>query len=146
MQPTSVDGSAIPPRSTGKSIWAVAAGVLAVIVLSLGTDALLHGTGIFPPVGQRMSDALFALATAYRALYGIVGGYIAAQIAPRRPIFHALILGVVGAVLSAIGAIATCNAGPEFGPKWYPLALVATALPTAWIGGLARQAKEGLKR
>lgn len=135
MQTASVDGSANPPRSAGRSIWAIVAGVVAVIVLSLGTDALLHGTGVFPPVGRPMSDALFALATAYRVVYGIVGGYIAARIAPRRPMFHALILGLVGMVLSVIGAIATWNAGPEFGPKWYPLALVNTALPGAWIGG-----------
>ncbi len=30
----------------------------------------------------------------------------------------------------------TWDRGPEFGPHWYPLALVATALPCAWAGGL----------
>ena len=40
-------------------------------------------------------------------------------------------------------AAATWNKGPEFGPHWYPLALVATALPCAWLGGrLGRQAEE----
>jgi hypothetical protein len=35
----------------------------------------------------------------------------------------------------------TWSAGPEFGPKWYPLALVALALPSVWAGGkLARRA------
>jgi hypothetical protein len=48
---------------------------------------------------------------------------------------HALILGAVGVVLSLIGLLATWNKGPEFGPKWYPLALVVLALPCAWIGG-----------
>jgi hypothetical protein len=136
MQTASSNGPVSHPRSVGRSVRAILFGVVAVIVLSLGTDALMHGTGVFPPLGKAMSDALFALATAYRIVYGIVGGYIAARFAPSRPMFHALILGLVGMVLSVIGAIATWNAGPEFGPKWYPLALVNTALPGAWIGGL----------
>jgi hypothetical protein len=41
------------------------AGVLVGVGLSLGTDAALHKTGIFPALGQRMSNELFALATAY---------------------------------------------------------------------------------
>ena len=51
---------------------------------------------------------------------------------------HALIGGLVGLVLSTVGAVATWNAGPAFGPHWYPLALVATALPCAWLGGQLR--------
>jgi hypothetical protein len=30
------------------------------------------------------------------------------------------------------------NGGPTFGPHWYPLALVATAMPCAWLGGKLR--------
>jgi hypothetical protein len=35
--------------------------------------------------------------------------------------------------------VGTWNSGPEFGPKWYPLALVVVALPCAWLGGRLRQ-------
>jgi hypothetical protein len=48
---------------------------------------------------------------------------------------HALVLGVIGVVISAIGAAATWNRGPAFGPHWYPLLLVVVAMPCAWIGG-----------
>jgi len=37
--------------------------------------------------------------------------------------------------LSIVGAVATWDRGPGFGPKWYPLALVAIAIPSAWLGG-----------
>ena len=37
------------------------------------------------------------------------------------------------------GAVATWNAGPAFGPHWYPLALVVTALPCVWAGGLLHE-------
>jgi hypothetical protein len=123
------------PRRILRSIAAVFAGVVAVFILSLGTDLVMHGTGIFPPWFQAMSDALFVLALAYRIVYGVAGGYIAARLAPDRPMLHALVLGVVGFALSIAGAVGTWNRGPEFGPKWYPLALVATALPCAWVGG-----------
>jgi peptidoglycan/LPS O-acetylase OafA/YrhL len=82
-----------------------------------------------------MSNPLFVLAAAYRVVYAVAGGYVAARVAPRRPMAHALALGVVGLVVSAAGAAATWNEGPAFGPRWYPLALVATALPCAWAGG-----------
>jgi hypothetical protein len=48
---------------------------------------------------------------------------------------HALALGVVGVVVSALGAVATWNRGPAFGPHWYPLALIAISMPCAWLGG-----------
>jgi len=125
-----------PPRRIGRSIGAVLAGFVAVVVLSLSTDMVLHATGVFPPWGQAMSDALFVLATLYRTIYSVAGSYIAARLAPDRPMTHALALGVVGLAVSIAGTLATWNQGPEFGPHWYPLALVALAMPCAWVGGL----------
>jgi hypothetical protein len=126
---------ALGPARILRSIGAVLAGVLLVFILSLGTDVLLHATGIFPPWFQPMSTPLWVLATAYRIVYGIAGGYLTARLAPDRPLGHALILGVVGLVLSIAGVVGTWNAGPEYGPRWYPIALVVTALPCAWLGG-----------
>ena len=123
--------SRIIPRSIG----AVFAGVLAVIILSLATDVIMHATGVHPPWFQPMSTPLWIFATVYRIVFGIAGGYIAARLAPSRPMKHALAVGVVGFILSIAGAIGTWNAGPEYGPTWYPLALVVIAIPCAWIGG-----------
>jgi hypothetical protein len=127
------------PRSVLRSVAAVFAGVLVVFILSLGTDVVMHATGIFPPWFQPMAGTLFMLALAYRIVYGIAGGYIAARLAADRPMAHAIALGVVGLFLSIAGTVGTWNKGPEFGPKWYPLALVATALPCAWLGGKLRR-------
>ena len=123
------------PRRVLRRTGAVLAGLLAVIILSIGTYAALHATGVFPPWGQPMVDALFLLATAYRTVYGVAGSYIAARLAPDRPMLHALALGVVGLAVSIAGAAATWDAGPAFGPKWYPLSLIALAMPCAWAGG-----------
>ena len=124
-----------PQRNILRSVGAVLAGLFFVIIITTATDAIMHATGIFPPWGQPMSDSLFVLALAYRIVYGIVGGYITARLAPGKPVKHAVLLGVVGFVLSLGGAAATWDRGPEFGPKWYPLALIVIAIPTAWLGG-----------
>ena len=133
-----------PPRrrliaSPARTIGAVLAGFFATFILSVATDLVLHATDVFPPWGQPMSNALFVLATVYRTIYTVAGGYITARLAPNRPMGHALSLGVVGLFAAIAGTIATWDKGPEFGPKWYPLALVVTAIPCTWLGGKLAQ-------
>lgn len=130
-----VETSDAPPKRTGRSIWALFAGFLVVAGLSTAADAVMHATGVFPPMGEPMADSRFLLATAYRVVFAILGCYLTARLAPARPMKHALIGGAIGFVLATLGAVATWNEGPAFGPHWYPLALVATALPCAWLGG-----------
>lgn len=92
----------------------------------------MHATGIYPPWFHYMPDSLFLLATAYRIVYSVLGSYLTVRLAPHRPMLHALILGVVGVLLSIAGAVSTWNKGPEFGPKWYPITLIVIAIPLAW--------------
>jgi hypothetical protein len=127
-----------PPRRLGRSAVALLAAFVAVFVLSLGTDQLLHVLDVYPPWGEPMRDTDDnLLALAYRLVYGVVGGYITASLAPRAPMAHALILGTIGTVLSLLGAIAGIQM--DMGPAWFPIALVATALPTAWLGAVLAQ-------
>ena len=128
-------------RHALRSIGAVLAGLVVIFVLSIGTDLAMHATGVFPPWGQPMSDALFLLATAYRIVISIGGCYLAARLAPDKPMKHALALGIVGVIVSIAGTVATWNRGPEFGPKWYPIALVVLSMPCAWVGGKLQFAK-----
>jgi len=124
------------PRRIGRSVTALLAGFVAIVVLSLGTDWALHAAGVFPALGQKMSDALFVLATVYRTLYGVVGSYVTARLAPDRPMGHALVGGLIGVAMSTLGAVVTWN--KDLGPRWYSLALIVTAMPTAWLGGKLR--------
>jgi hypothetical protein len=134
------------PRSIVRSIGAVFAGLLLIVLLSLLTDAVMHATGIYPPWFQYMPDSLFLLATAYRIVYSVLGSYLTARLAPNRPMLHALILGIVGVVLSTVGALSTWNKGREFGPKWYPIALIVMSVPLAWVGGKLRVKQIGASR
>lgn len=134
--------AASPPRRAGRSALAVAAGFLATALFSVGTDAVLHAAGVFPPSGQAMGGGLFILATAYRTVFTVAGGWITARLAPGRPVAHVLWLGAIGTVMATAGTLATWDKGPEFGPHWYPVALVVLALPSVWAGGwLAAQGR-----
>ena len=124
-------------RSTG----AVLAGFVAVVVLSLGTDQVLHMLKVYPPWGQPMAGGLFALATAYRIVYTVAGGYITARLAPHAPVRHALILGLIGLVPGIAGVIANI-VKPELGPLWYSVAVAVTGPPCAWLGGVLYRGKQ----
>ena len=126
------------PRRVGRSAAAVFLGFVTVVVLSLGTDQVLHVLQVYPPWGQAMyHPGLNLLALAYRIVYTVAGGYLTARLAPQNPIRHALILGVIGTVVGTAGAIATIPL--HLGPSWYPIALAITGLPCTWLGGVLYQ-------
>jgi peptidoglycan/LPS O-acetylase OafA/YrhL len=137
MNPT--ESTKPPSRSILRRIGAVLAGIILIIILDNGLDAIMHATGIYPPWFQPMATGLWFLALGYRIIDSILGSYVTARLAPDRPLAHSMVLGALGVVFSTIGLIATWNKGPEFGPKWYPIALVIVALPCAFIGGTLRQ-------
>jgi hypothetical protein len=136
------NSNALKPEASRRilrRVGAVLAGLVAIVILDTGLDVIMHATGIYPPWFQPMSTGLWLLAITYRMIDGIAASYLTARLAPDRPIAHAFVLGLIGVSLSAIGAIATWGKGPEFGPKWYPIALVIIALPCALIGGTLGQ-------
>lgn len=71
------------------------------------------------------------LALAYRVLLGVGGGWIAARLAPRAPMVHALALGAIGTVLGILGALAAAG----LSPAWFLIAVALAALPAAYAGG-----------
>src|SRR5262249_3818087 len=122
-----------------RSISALFAGAVAVVVLSIATDLLLVTFGVFPGLGQPMSDGLLLVATCYRTLFGFGAAYLTAFLAPDRPLRHTLVLGLIGLVMSIGGGVATWNKEPAVGHEWYPIALVVLALPPAWAAGRLRE-------
>ncbi|TSC85618.1 MAG: hypothetical protein G01um10148_1004 [Parcubacteria group bacterium Gr01-1014_8] len=119
-----------------KSIGAVLAGLITVVVLSMGTDWVLEQVGIFPPVSDQGLFVTWMLVVAflYRSLYAIVGGYVTAMLAPDEQMRHVKILAVLG----VIGGIAGVVAGWNLSQHWYPTLLAVTAFPLVWLGGKLR--------
>lgn len=123
-----------------RSIWAVFAGILANVVIAVPIDIVLEKLGVYPTFGSEpMSNGLCALAFSYRVVAAIAGGYITARLAPINPGKHVLVLGGIGVVMASAGTVAMWGVGPV----WYPLALIAIAVPCSVWGGRMFRAKAG---
>lgn len=110
-----------------RSVLAVLTGLVVVVLLHLATNKLVRVLAIFPHGDP-------AAALAYRSVYMVLGGYIAARLAPAHPMSHAVALGGVEFVLAGASAIFLLPM-QFFGPDWYYYGLLVTALPCAWLGG-----------
>jgi hypothetical protein len=122
-------------RPSLRSVIAIGSGFVVVVVLSLVTDQLMHVFQVYPPWGEPMNDTGDnVLALSYRCVYGVLGSYVTARLAPFSPMRHVWVGAAIGFVLSLGGIAASMTA--NLGPVWYPVALTATALPCAWLGGM----------
>ncbi len=117
-----------------KSIGAVLAGFIFIGITHTGTDAILESIGVLPKGNLWVGTGLILIVIGYRAVFSVIGCYLTARLAPRSPMKHALALGILGALLSAAGAIATANM--NLGPGWYSWTLAAISLPISWLGGI----------
>jgi len=128
--------TATHPRRLLRSTAAVLTGFLAVAVLSLATDQVLHVLKVYPPWGEPMYETrLNFLALSYRIAYTILGGYITAALAPHAPMRHVLVCALLGTVAGTAGAIVAITTA-DLGPNWYPILLAITGFPCVWLGGL----------
>jgi hypothetical protein len=114
-----------------KSVWAVLAGLLVIIILSVAFDTILKLMEILPWDHLFVSTGLILFVIFYRAVFSLAGCYLTAKLAPRNPMKHALILGGIGVIVSAIGTVLAA----DLGPVWYGWTLAAISLPIAWLGG-----------
>jgi hypothetical protein len=129
---TAIVGSS---RRIGRSIAAVFTGFLAVVVLSLGTDEILHLLKVYPPWGEPMyQPGLNLLALTYRGVFTLIGGYLTARLAPYSPMRHVLVGSCIGLVLGVAGAIVA--AGHNLGPMWYALGVAISGPICNWLGGV----------
>jgi hypothetical protein len=120
-------------KYTLKSIGAILAGFILTFALSYGTDAVLVALDAIPrgPLPMYGSEPVIFMILVYRTLYNVVGAYLVARLAPSHPMRHALAIGALG----FLGSIAAAITAPDLGPAWYAWSIVATAVPSAWLGG-----------
>ena len=115
-----------------KSIGAILAGMITGAILSIGTDFVLETIGIFPPPNKGFFIWwMLVLALIYRGVYTVAAGYVTATLAPNQPMRHAIILGIIGVIVTILGSIANW----EKSSVWYPIALILITLPCTWLGG-----------
>jgi hypothetical protein len=120
-----------------KSVLAVAAGFVAIVVLSLGADMVLRALlpHRFSPDGAAKDAAVLIIALFYSAAFAVLGCYLAACLSPQNPKRHAMILGCIGLLLSIVATIVNWKTAPI----WYHIIALLLILPAAWVGGEMRE-------
>lgn len=109
-----------------RSVAAVAAGYL---VFAVSAVVLFQVSGRAPHAAVPTSFLMWS--TAYGAAFAALGGFLAARVAPSRPVRHA---AAVGLVIFAL-ALASLLASPAGDSVWSQIAAMAVMAPAAWAGG-----------
>jgi len=131
----------LPFGQVVRSVLAVLGGIVVLTVTSFAIEAAAdpilmwmfpHALPNRAAISHNLPSALFLLA--YTSLCVAAGGYVAAWLARRYPVWHALAMGVVqeGLTLWAMSSLA--NEAPL--RNW--IATLVLTIPVAWCGGLVR--------
>ena len=123
-----------------RSILAIVVGFIFIGVLAFGTEAALHSAmpSAFGANGRVDSVPLLLFIQLYVFVYAVAGCYLAAWIAGRKPMQHALILGVLGLVFNVVGTMKTWDTAPA----WYHIVALLLVMPAAWVGGMIRAGQQ----
>jgi hypothetical protein len=122
-----------PPRQLLRSVGALVLGLVVVVILSLAADQVARMLGLLPPLDAPAPESgALILPFSYRSVIVVLGAYVVARFAPYAPMGHALVSGALGLLLSILGAIGQW----DLGSHWYPIAIVLTAVPYSWLGGV----------
>jgi hypothetical protein len=120
-----------------RSILAIVVGFLVIGALAFGMDAAMRTAmpNLFGPGGRVDNVPLLLFTQFYVFVFAAAGCYLAAVIAGRRPMLHALILGVLGLVFNIVGSMKLWDTAPA----WYHIVALLLVMPAAWVGGQLRE-------
>src|SRR5687768_14759344 len=120
-----------------RSVWAVLAGFILIGVLGFGTDAIMHAMSpwAYNDKGGTSNVPILLVSMLYSAVYGLVGCYLTARLAPHSPMKHSLALGAIG--IFAAGAANMVLWGHV--PAWWSITNVLLVMPLAWFAGSLRE-------
>lgn len=120
-----------------RSLLAVATGFVVIAILSIGTGQLLMRLmpDAFDATGRTDRLAVLLATIAYVGGFATFGCYLAARLAPSRPMRHAIVLGLLGLAFNVMGSIAVWDTAPA----WYHGVQIALTMVWAWLGGRLRE-------
>ena len=122
----------------GRSILAIVIGFVLTGALNVGTSTLLStaAPGLVAPPGTYNDNlAGLLLVCAYVTLFGILGCYVTARLAPSRPMLHALVLGALALAMSIPLTLQNWSDTPA----WFNLYNLLAVMPYAWLAGRIRE-------
>ena len=116
-----------------RSVLAVVGGFLLIGALAFGTGKVVQAAwpAQHDAAGTPTTTPMMILQLLYVGVYATLGCWLAARLAPSRPMLHALALGVLGLALNIPSAIVLRDSAPA----WYLAAGILTTMLWAWIGG-----------
>jgi hypothetical protein len=119
-----------------RSILAVIAGfALTGLLIGGTTAALIAGSpASFDARNAPTTLGMLLLMHAYVAVYATLGCWLAARLAPSRPMRHAMIVGVLGVLVN----LANPNIWSIY-PLWSNVVSITTPLLWGWLGGTIRE-------
>ena len=120
-----------------RSTLAIVAGFVLIGLLAFGSDGVAHAIrpDIFGPNSATSNVPYLVIAIVYVGIYAVAGCWLAATLAGRRPMFHALVLGVLGLVFNLVAVPGMWSLFPH----WYTVVSLILVMPFAWIGGRLRE-------
>jgi len=119
-------------RALLRNAAAVFLGLVAIVVLSIGTHDALHRLRLLSFLvlyDTRWNLLILSLECAYV----LIGGYVTGKVASTNALPFSLAVGGFRAVWFGSVAIFRFNTY-DTGPVWLPVALMLAALPCAWLG------------
>jgi hypothetical protein len=119
-----------------RSAGAVAAGILVLTVLAFGLEwAVLAGSGEKAGLTPHSMSTSVRIVVSILTLFSVaVGGYVTAWLAARRPVAHAITMGLIELAMTAALLASTSIEGP----RWIAVGAMILLVPAAWFGGYAR--------
>ena len=116
---------------------AVGAGFFSTQILSLAGDKAYSSLApaAFDAATHSKDTASLIVMLAYASIAGFIGAYIAARLAARRPVAHALVLGLVSLALTIVSTFLAWDAAPP----WYHAATLLLVVPVAFLAGTVRE-------
>ena len=106
-----------------------------ILAIVIGLGFMAATTAVWAIVSRAGASPYANLGVA--AVGGVIGGWLAARVAPRSPYAHAAALAALVAVIALPSATGAAQ-GPQSG--WYPAALALVAVLGVLLGGKLRAA------
>jgi hypothetical protein len=117
-----------------QSVLAIALGVVAVMIVNLPAASIVEPLfpGSLDPDGLPLTAPAQALFLPILFLAGLAGALVVVLVAPRAPVGHAVVFGL----LALVGDIAIVAEYAGIWPLWFAALVVLTVPPQVWLGAV----------
>jgi hypothetical protein len=117
-----------------QSLLAIALGVIAVMIVNLPAASIIESLfpGSLDPDGMPLTAGAQGAFLPILFLAGIAGAFVVVLVAPRAPVGHAVVFGV----LALVADIAIVTQYRGIWPLWFSALVVLTVPPQIWLGAM----------